>query len=60
MAWLSNDLPPLLAGWKEGHGSARYKSQTLRVMPGGLDRVYEGIKVLGEGSYKAEKLVYSL
>lgn len=60
LAWLSRDLPALLEGWKEGQGSAKYKGQALRVMPGGLEKVYEGVNVLGEGAYKAEKLVYLL
>ncbi|KAJ9096302.1 hypothetical protein QFC20_006440 [Naganishia adeliensis] len=60
LAWVKETLPALLEGWKEGQGSPRYKGQALRVMPGESGRVYEGIKVLGEDSYKAEKLVYQL
>ena len=60
LSWITDELPPLLLGWQEGQGSPRYKPQAMRSMPGGLDRVYEGINILGEGSYKAEKLVYTI
>ena len=57
--WVTRELPALLKDWKEGQGSPRYQAQNLRV-ENGLDRVHEGLKVLGEGSYKAEKLVYTV
>jgi len=57
--WVTQELPAILKGWQEGQGSPRYKAQNLRVQ-NGLDRVHEGLKVLGEGSYKAEKLVYTV
>ena len=56
--WVTTEMPDLLAGWKEGLGSSKYKAQRLRVSEG-LDRVQEGLQVLGQGSYRAEKLVYT-
>lgn len=57
--WVTKELPLLLNGWKEGQGSQKYKAQRLRISQG-LDRVHEGLQVLGQGSYRAEKLVYTL
>ncbi|WVQ98262.1 hypothetical protein IAU59_005385 [Kwoniella sp. CBS 9459] len=58
-SWLTAELPALLEGWQEGVGSPRYKPATLRVGHG-LESVHEGLKTLSEGSYKAEKLVYTV
>lgn len=58
--WVSNELPSLLAGWKEGAGSAKYQGQKLRVLEGHLDRVHEGLEIMKQGAYQAEKLVYQL
>lgn len=58
--WVSNELPSLLAGWKEGAGSAKYQGQKLRVLEGHLDRVNEGLEIMKQGAYQAEKLVYQL
>jgi hypothetical protein len=35
-------------------------SQKLRKMPGGLEKIEEGLRIMEAGSYRAEKLVYSL
>ncbi|KAG7528712.1 hypothetical protein FFLO_05973 [Filobasidium floriforme] len=57
--WVTEELPAIFAGWEEGQGSSRYTPQALRVGHG-LERVHEGIAILGRGSYKAEKLVYTI
>ncbi|WVF69587.1 hypothetical protein IAT40_004365 [Kwoniella sp. CBS 6097] len=58
-AWLTEELPALLEGWEEGVGSSRYKPSALRVGHG-LESVHEGLKTLAEGSYRAEKLVFTV
>lgn len=57
--WVTEELPSIVAGWQEGQGSPRYTPQPLRTGHG-LERVHEGITILGQGSYKAEKLVYTI
>ncbi|KAH8826046.1 chaperonin 10-like protein [Flagelloscypha sp. PMI_526] len=51
--FISKELPPLFEGGK-------LKVQKLRLMDGGLDRIVEGLKILKEGKYGREKLVYSI
>ena len=58
LGWVTNELPALLDGWVEGKGSPRYQPQPLRIGQG-LSNVYEGLQILGQGSYRAEKLVYT-
>jgi hypothetical protein len=60
LEWVTKELPALLVGWVEGKGSPLYKGQSLRVLNGGLEQVYEGLDILRRGAYKAEKLVYKL
>ena len=57
LEWVTQELPPLLKGWQEGQGSARYKPQKHRIEHG-LDKAHEGVAILGKGAYQAEKLVY--
>ncbi|KAH8813485.1 chaperonin 10-like protein [Flagelloscypha sp. PMI_526] len=44
----------------EGGESRKIKIQKLRIMPGGLDRVIEGLNIMKEGNYGREKLVYNI
>jgi len=56
LKWVSEELPKLLEGWKEGEGNARYKGQKLTVAQG-LDKIGDGLHSMKEGKVKG-KLVY--
>ncbi|TRM69137.1 chaperonin 10-like protein [Schizophyllum amplum] len=60
LAYVSQDLPTLLAGWKAGQGSPKFKAQRLRKLHGGLQNISEGFKIMAEGNYAREKLVYTI
>ncbi|VDC00866.1 unnamed protein product [Peniophora sp. CBMAI 1063] len=51
------DVHRVLDGWKAGVGSPNFKPQRLRVIPGGLEGVEVGLRVLQSGKYGREKLV---
>ncbi|TRM69128.1 chaperonin 10-like protein [Schizophyllum amplum] len=60
LEYVSQDMPKILAGWKAGQGAPKFKTQRLRQMQGGLENIVEGLKVMAEGSYGREKLVYTV
>ena len=55
--WCSHDIQCLLEGWQSGTGSALFRPQRLREIPGGLEGVERGMRIMQEGSYGREKLV---
>ncbi|KAH8832184.1 chaperonin 10-like protein [Flagelloscypha sp. PMI_526] len=54
--FVKNVYPSLFSGGE----NRKVKVQKLRVMPGGLDRVIEGLNIMKEGKYGREKLVYHI
>ncbi|VDC00861.1 unnamed protein product [Peniophora sp. CBMAI 1063] len=54
------DAPRVLDGWKAGVGAPKFKTQKLRLLPGGLEGIAEGLKIMQDGAYGREKLVYKL
>ena len=56
----SNDIGRVLEGWKAGQGAPNFKTQKLRVLPGGLESIGEGFKIMQNGAYGREKLVYKI
>ncbi|KZV77217.1 GroES-like protein [Peniophora sp. CONT] len=55
--WCARDVHRLLEGWKAGVGSPLYKPQRLREVPGGLEGIERGMRIMQEGAYGREKLV---
>lgn len=55
--WCSQDVQRLLQGWKAGIGSPLFKPQRFREIPGGLDGIAQGLKIMQDGAYGREKLV---
>ncbi|KAE9407341.1 GroES-like protein [Gymnopus androsaceus JB14] len=53
-------MPHILQGWKAGQGGTKFKPQHLRRMDGGLDKIEQGLKIMRDGKYGREKLVYTL
>ncbi|KAF9068864.1 chaperonin 10-like protein [Rhodocollybia butyracea] len=53
-------LPHILENWKAGHGSPNFKTQRLRHLEGGLERIQEGLEIMRDGKYGREKLVYTI
>ncbi|KAL1745027.1 chaperonin 10-like protein [Schizophyllum fasciatum] len=60
LEYVSQDMPKLLEGWKAGQGAPKFKTQRLRKMSGGLESIQEGLKIMSEGAYGREKLVYTI
>ncbi|KIK70162.1 hypothetical protein GYMLUDRAFT_34642 [Collybiopsis luxurians FD-317 M1] len=60
LEYVSAYMPRILEGWKAGQGSPKFKTQRLRHMPGGLDKIYEGLEIMRDGKYGREKLVYTV
>ncbi|KAF8916519.1 chaperonin 10-like protein [Mucidula mucida] len=51
--WTEKELPTLLE-------KGMLKAPKLRLMPGGLEDVLQGLEIMKSGAYSAEKLVYTL
>lgn len=49
--YVENEMPKV---------SSKIISQKLRRMPGGLEKIEEGLRVMEKGEYKAEKIIYEL
>ncbi|KAI0028239.1 chaperonin 10-like protein [Vararia minispora EC-137] len=60
LLYVTEDMPRILEGWKTGQGAPKLKPQRLRRMQGGLERIYEGLKIMADGNYAREKLVYTI
>lgn len=60
LEYVSAYMPRVLENWKEGQGSPKFKTQRLRRMQGGLEKVYEGLEIMRDGKYGREKLVYTI
>ncbi|TRM69127.1 chaperonin 10-like protein [Schizophyllum amplum] len=60
LEYVLQDMPKVLSGWKAGQGAPKFKTQRLRKMQGGLDNIGEGLKIMAEGNYGREKLVYTI
>ncbi|KAE9401298.1 GroES-like protein [Gymnopus androsaceus JB14] len=58
--WIVDEFPKLVEGWREGRGSPKFVGQRLRILPGGLESVVEGLRILKRGDYGREKLVYNI
>ncbi|KAH8817800.1 chaperonin 10-like protein [Flagelloscypha sp. PMI_526] len=56
IAFVKNEYPALFRGGDQ----RKVKVQKLRVMKGGLESVVEGLKIMKEGRYGREKLVYTI
>lgn len=59
LAWVSKELPQVLAGWKDGK-SPKLVGPKIRHCEGGLEKIHEGFEIMRDGKYSAEKLVYVL
>ena len=59
-AYNVEDVHRVLDGWKAGVGAPKFKTQKLRVLPGGLESIEEGFKIMQNGAYGREKLVYKI
>ncbi|KAF9068863.1 chaperonin 10-like protein [Rhodocollybia butyracea] len=57
---VSVTMPRILENWKAGHGSPKIKTQRLRHLEGGLERIREGLEIMRDGNYGREKLVYTI
>ncbi|KAL1723717.1 chaperonin 10-like protein [Schizophyllum commune] len=57
--YVANDQPKVLEGWKAGQGAPTFKAQRLRKLHG-LENIQEGLKIMAEGNYGREKLVYTI
>ncbi|KAH8809679.1 chaperonin 10-like protein [Flagelloscypha sp. PMI_526] len=53
--FIKEELPKLF-----GDGQKKIRLQKLRVMEGGLENIAEGLKIMKEGKYGREKLVYNI
>lgn len=62
LKYVSEEMPKILDGWKAGQGSLKtgFKTQKLRILGGGLAKVEEGLRIMKEGAYGREKLVYTI
>ncbi|KAE9388116.1 GroES-like protein [Gymnopus androsaceus JB14] len=60
LEYVSSYMPRILENWKEGQGSPKFKTQRLRHMQGGLEKIYEGFEIMRDGKYGREKLVYTV
>ncbi|KAJ3841909.1 chaperonin 10-like protein [Lentinula raphanica] len=58
LEYVTTFIPRVLEGWKAGEGSSLFKPQRLRKLEGGLERIEEGLKIMRDGKYGREKLVY--
>ncbi|KAJ4468788.1 chaperonin 10-like protein [Lentinula aciculospora] len=60
LEYVSTYMPRILEGWKAGQGSSSLKPQRLRKLEGGLEKIEEGLKIMRDGKYGREKLVYTI
>ncbi|KAL1745022.1 chaperonin 10-like protein [Schizophyllum fasciatum] len=60
LEYVAQDLPKILEGWKAGQGAPKFKTQRIRKLDGGLESVQEGLKIMADGNYGREKLVYTI
>ncbi|KAF9068920.1 chaperonin 10-like protein [Rhodocollybia butyracea] len=60
LEYVSTDMSQILEHWKTGQGSPKLKTQRLRHLQGGLERIYEGMEIMRDGKYGREKLVYTV
>ncbi|KAF9068890.1 chaperonin 10-like protein [Rhodocollybia butyracea] len=60
LEYVSTNMPHILENWEEGQGSPKFKTQHLRHLEGGLEKIYEGLEIMRDGRYGREKLVYTL
>ncbi|KAH7869401.1 chaperonin 10-like protein [Lentinula edodes] len=60
LEYVSTYMPRVLEGWKAGQGSTSLKPQRLRKLEGGLEKIEEGLKIMRDGKYGREKLVYTI
>lgn len=60
--YLTNELPLLLHGWKEGAGSPKFKTQSIRKVEAGSwhEAVIKGLEIMQSGAYGREKLVVTV
>lgn len=58
--YLSEELPLLLEGWKEGKGSDKLKVAKLTKFDGGLEGIEKGVFYLRDGHVNNEKIVYEI
>ncbi|KAH8832183.1 chaperonin 10-like protein [Flagelloscypha sp. PMI_526] len=56
LGFIQNEYPRLF----EGGENRKIKIQKLRIMPGGLESVVEGMNIMKDGKYGREKLVYNI
>lgn len=60
--YLTKELPLLLEGWREGAGSKKFKTQSLRKVEAGSwhEAVIKGFKIMQSGEYGRQKLVVNV
>lgn len=58
--YCAEDVHRVLEGWKAGAGAPNFKTQKLRLLPGGLEGIVNGLKIMQDGAYGREKLVYRI
>ncbi|VDB94893.1 unnamed protein product [Peniophora sp. CBMAI 1063] len=59
-SYCAEDIHRVLDGWNTGFGAPNFMTQKLRVLPGGLESIEEGLKIMQNGAYGREKLVYKI
>lgn len=60
LEYVSEYMPRVLENWKAGKGSDVLRPQRLRRLEGGLEKIEEGLKIMRDGNYGREKLVYTI
>jgi len=60
LEYVSTVMPRVIENWKAGEGSPKFKTQRLRHLQGGLEKIHEGLEIMRDGKYGREKLVYTI
>ncbi|KZV61857.1 GroES-like protein [Peniophora sp. CONT] len=55
--YCAEDIHRVLDGWKAGAGAPNFQTQKLRFLPGGIEGIEDGLKIMQSGAYGREKLV---
>ncbi|KAE9403137.1 GroES-like protein [Gymnopus androsaceus JB14] len=60
LEYVAEYMPRVLENWKAGKGNDVIKPQRLRKLEGGLEGIEQGLKIMRDGNYGREKLVYTI
>ncbi|KAE9393203.1 hypothetical protein BT96DRAFT_999652 [Gymnopus androsaceus JB14] len=60
LEYVAGTMPRILKNWKAGEGNNTFRPQRLRRLEGGLEGIEKGLKIMRDGNYGREKLVYTI